>query len=271
LFTGPAVDPDWQNTYVRLGVVGPVSALAVDGGRQSPDTDRRSADPALAAAAAFAVMLASHGIDVPSEPARGPAGAGATVLAAARSAPLSDIVEHMLAVSDNDEAEVLARHLARAAGRPATSEAAEQAIVQALAGLGIDVAGLAVLDGSGLARGSAVPPAVLTETLRLAGATEHPHLRTVLTGLPVAGFTGTLDDRFDSPAATDGVGLVRAKTGTLTRVSTLAGTVVARDGTAYAFAIMADDVSNAVAARSALDDATAALARCGCAVPAPSP
>jgi D-alanyl-D-alanine carboxypeptidase/D-alanyl-D-alanine-endopeptidase (penicillin-binding protein 4) len=271
LFTGPAVDPDWQNTYVRLGVVGPVSALAVDGGRQRPDTDRRSADPALAAAAAFVVMLASHGIDVPSEPARGPAGAGATVLAAARSAPLSDIVEHMLAVSDNDEAEVLARHLARAAGRPATSEAAEQAIVQALAGLGIDVAGLAVLDGSGLARGSAVPPAVLTETLRLAGATEHPHLRAVLTGLPVAGFTGTLDDRFDSPAATDGVGLVRAKTGTLTRVSSLAGTVVARDGTAYAFAMMADDVSNAVAARSALDDASAALARCGCAVPAASP
>ena len=95
----------------------------------SPDTDRRSADPALAAAAAFAVMLASNAIDVSSEPVRGHAGAGATVLAAARSAPLSDIVEHMLAVSDNDEAEVLARHLARAGDLPATSEAAEQAIV----------------------------------------------------------------------------------------------------------------------------------------------
>jgi D-alanyl-D-alanine carboxypeptidase/D-alanyl-D-alanine-endopeptidase (penicillin-binding protein 4) len=93
----------------------------------------------------------------------------------------------------------------------------------------------------------------------------------VLTGLPVAGFTGTLDERFDSPAATDGVGLIRAKTGSLTGVSSLAGTVVARDGTAYAFAMMADDVPNAVAARSALDDAAAALARCGCAAPAPSP
>jgi serine-type D-Ala-D-Ala carboxypeptidase/endopeptidase (penicillin-binding protein 4) len=271
LFTGPAVDPDWQSTYVRSGVVGPVSALAVDGGRQSPDTDRRSADPALAAAAAFAVMLASNGIDVSSEPVRGHAGAGATVLAAARSAPLSDIVEHMLAVSDNDEAEVLARHLARAAGLPATSESGEQAIIQALTGLGVDVAGLAVLDGSGLARGSAVPPEVLTATLRVAGGSTHPHLRPVLTGLPVAGFTGTLDERFDSPAATDGVGLIRAKTGSLTGVSSLAGTVVARDGTAYAFAMMADDVPNAVAARSALDDAAAALARCGCAAPAPSP
>jgi len=46
---------------------------------------------------------------------------------------------------------------------------------------------------------------------------------------------------------------------------------VARDGTAYAFAMMADDVANAVAARSALDDAAAALARCGCAAPAPGP
>jgi D-alanyl-D-alanine carboxypeptidase/D-alanyl-D-alanine-endopeptidase (penicillin-binding protein 4) len=225
----------------------------------------------LAAAAAFAVMLASNGIDVSSEPVRGHAGAGATVLAAARSAPLSDIVEHMLAVSDNDEAEVLARHLARAAGRPATSESGEQAIIQALTGLGVDVVGLAVLDGSGLARGSAVPPEVLTATLRVAGGSTHPHLRPVLTGLPVAGFTGTLDERFDSPAATDGVGLIRAKTGSLTGVSSLAGTVVARDGTAYAFAMMADDVPNAVAARSALDDAAAALARCGCAAPAPSP
>ena len=190
LFIGLAVDPDWQSTYVRSGVVGPVSALAVDGGRQSPDSDRRSDDPALAAAAAFADMLASNGIDVPSEPTRAPAEVGATVLAVARSAPLSDIVEHMLAVSDNDEAEVLARHLARAADLPATSEAAEQAIVQALAGLGVDVAGLTVLDGSGLARGSAVPPEVLTATLGLAGGSTHPHLRPVLTGLPVAGFTG---------------------------------------------------------------------------------
>jgi serine-type D-Ala-D-Ala carboxypeptidase/endopeptidase (penicillin-binding protein 4) len=270
LFTGPAVDPDWQSTYVRSGVVGPVSALAVDGGRQNPDTARRADDPALAAAAVFAAMLAVNGIDVVSEPSRGSAAAGAPVLAAALSPPLADIVEHMLAASDNDYAEVLARHIARAVGVPATSEAAEQAIVQALAGLGIDVTGLAVLDGSGLSRGSAAPPQVLTATLGLAGGSDHPHLRPVLTGLPVAGFTGTLDERFDSPAAADGVGVVRAKTGSLSGVSSLAGTVVARDGTAYAFAMIADDVVSTVAARSALDDAAAALAGCGCAVPAPS-
>lgn len=271
LFTGPAVDPDWRSTYVRSGVVGPVTALAVDGGRQNPDTVRRADDPALAAAAVFAAMLAENGIDVVSEPSRGSAEAGAAVRAAALSAPLSDIVEHMLAASDNDYAEVLARHVARAVGLPGTSEAAEEAIVQALTGLGIDVTGLAVLDGSGLARGSAVAPQVLTATLSLAGESAHPHLRPVLTGLPVAGFTGTLDDRFDSQAASDGVGVVRAKTGSLSGVSSLAGTVVARDGTAYAFAMIADDVVNTVAARSALDDAAAALAGCGCVVPAPSP
>ena len=152
----------------------------------------------------------------------------------------------------------------------ATSEAAEQAIVEALADLGIDVTGLAVLDGSGLSRRSAVPPQVLTATLGLAGSSDHPHLRPVLTGLPVAAFSGTLDDRFDSPPATDGAGQVRAKTGSLSGVSSLAGTVVARDGTAYAFAMIADDIVSTVAARSALDEAAAALAGCGCAVPAPS-
>jgi D-alanyl-D-alanine carboxypeptidase/D-alanyl-D-alanine-endopeptidase (penicillin-binding protein 4) len=93
----------------------------------------------------------------------------------------------------------------------------------------------------------------------------------VLTGLPVAGFTGTLGDRFEPPSAAGSAGVVRAKTGTLTGVSSLAGIVVARDGTAYAFALLADDVTNTVAARSALDDVATALAGCGCSVPASGP
>ena len=270
LFTGPAVDPDWRPTYLSSGAVGPVSALAVDGGRTRPDTDRRTADPALAAAATFAGLLAEHGVDVTSEPVRGETPSGATEIATVDSAPLADIVEHVLAVSDNDGAEVLARHVARRAGMPATSEAIGPAIVRALTGLGIDVSGLTVFDGSGLARGSAVPPRVLTATLTAAASPAHPHLRPVLTGLPVAGFTGTLDDRFDSSAAADGVGVVRAKTGTLAGVASLAGIVVARDGTTYAFAVMADEVVNSLAARSALDDVAAALARCGCAAPGPN-
>ncbi|WP_443334021.1 D-alanyl-D-alanine carboxypeptidase [Streptomyces sp. MNU103] len=59
-------------------------------------------------------------------------------------------------------------------------------------------------------------------------------------------------------------GLVRAKTGTLTGVNTLAGTVVDRDGRLLAFAFLANDTAGAEAAQSTLDKAATALATCGC-------
>ena len=68
-----------------------------------------------------------------------------------------------------------------------------------------------------------IAPVTLARLLQVAADPAHPALRTVLTSLPVAGFTGTLADRFTRPPSRSGAGLVRAKTGTLTGVSTLAG------------------------------------------------
>lgn len=254
LFSGPAADPDWSPGYIP-SVVSPTTALAAD------IMDRPS-DPPLDAAEEFAGLLADHGIAVDGDPAEAVAPADAPELASVASAPLATIVEDILTSSDNDGAEVLARHVALASGAAGTSEAAGPAIVAALADLGLDASGATLLDGSGLARGSAVPATLITQTLALAAGPDHPELRAVVTGLPVAAFTGTLADRFDDSAA---AGLVRAKTGTLTGVSALAGVVVAADGVAYAFAVLADDVGNTTEARAALDDVAAALAGCGCA------
>ncbi|PZF82096.1 D-alanyl-D-alanine carboxypeptidase/D-alanyl-D-alanine-endopeptidase [Jiangella anatolica] len=254
LFTGPAVDPDWSPGYVP-SVVSPTSALAVD-------IEDRPDDPALDAAEAFAGLLGDHGIAVDGAPAPAPAPADGAELATVASAPLSTIVEDILTSSDNDGAEVLARHVALAADVPGTSADAGPAVVAALAELGLDTTGATLLDGSGLARGSAVPAGLITSALVLAAGPDHPELRAVVTGLPVAAFTGTLGDRFADSAA---AGLVRAKTGTLTGVSALAGVVVAADGVGYAFSVLADDVGNTLEARAALDDVAAALAGCGCA------
>jgi D-alanyl-D-alanine carboxypeptidase/D-alanyl-D-alanine-endopeptidase (penicillin-binding protein 4) len=87
----------------------------------------------------------------------------------------------------------------------------------------------------------------------------------VLTGLPVAGFTGSLAERFED-ADDPGRGLVRTKTGTLTGVSGLAGTVTDRTGAPMVFALLADDIAllDTLDARAALDDIAGALASCRC-------
>lgn len=262
LFSGPAVNPRWRPSYVPDGVAAPVSALTVDGGRTTPGRAARAGDPAQTTADVFATMLVDRGIEVDGAPYRAPAPDGAAELAAIESAPLDDVVEYLLAASDNDVSEIVARHVALSLGREGSSEEAMAAMADTLETLGVDTAGLTLLDGSGLARDNAVPATALVDTLLAAADPVRPHLRPVLTGLPVASFNGTLQDRVD-----DAPGEVRAKTGTLTGVHSLAGVVTSDDGLAYAFAVLADDAGDALAARSALDTVAAALARCDCAVP----
>jgi D-alanyl-D-alanine carboxypeptidase/D-alanyl-D-alanine-endopeptidase (penicillin-binding protein 4) len=116
-------------------------------------------------------------------------------------------------------------------------------------------------DGSGLNRDDKLTADLLTALLREAADPAHPELRPVLTGLPVAAFTGTLADRYTSGGAG---GIVRAKTGTLTGVNTLAGTAVDQDGHLLAFAFMAEGTTDPTAAQSTLDRTATALSACGC-------
>jgi D-alanyl-D-alanine carboxypeptidase/D-alanyl-D-alanine-endopeptidase (penicillin-binding protein 4) len=256
LFTGPAADVDWPSSYISSDVVAPVTALQVDGGRLEPGLAARADDPALDAAQEFAVMLADHGVTVAGAPAAVD-GVSGDALAAIESPPLAAIVEYVLATSDNDVAESLARHAGLAGAGEASAAAAPTAVADALAALGVELGGASILDGSGLARGSVLTPESLVHTLN--AAAEQPELRSVLTGLPVASFTGTLAER-----ATEGGGSVRAKTGTLTGITSLAGTVLSADGTTYAFAAMADDISSTLDARAAMDEIAEAISQCGC-------
>ncbi|NEE24782.1 D-alanyl-D-alanine carboxypeptidase, partial [Streptomyces sp. SID7982] len=95
-----------------------------------------------------------------------------------------------------------------------------------------------------------VTPALLTALLARAADPDRPGLRPVLTGLPIAGFSGTLGGRY-APEA-EGTGLIRAKTGTLFGVNSLAGTVVDRQGRLLAFAFLASGSTDAGQAEPAL-------------------
>ena len=117
-------------------------------------------------------------------------------------------------------------------------------------------------DGSGLARANRISPTTLAQTLR--GAVAQPQASGLLTDLPVSGFTGTLVDRFEK--LTSAQGLVRAKTGTLSGVHSLAGYALDAGGRPVIFAVMADraDRGQPFAAQGALDDVAAAIADCSC-------
>ncbi|MCZ0971384.1 D-alanyl-D-alanine carboxypeptidase/D-alanyl-D-alanine-endopeptidase [Streptomyces albulus] len=157
-------------------------------------------------------------------------------IAVVHSLPLSDLVERMLTYSDNDIAEALARQTALAAHRPASFDGAAAAVRDALAAQHLPLAGAVFADGSGLDQDDKVSANLLSHLLLAAAASNQPDLRPIVTGLPVAAFTGTLSGRYVGDTA--GAGTVRAKTGTLTGVNTLAGTVVDADGRLLAFAFM---------------------------------
>ena len=185
------------------------------------------------------------------------------------SAPISDLVEHTIRASDNVLAEVLAREVAiERKGDPSFAGAAAQTLA-ALSQAGFDTAGAHMVDGSGLSTDDRVPAQAARRGARRrggpgAGRADTQFLRPIVTGLPVAGGDGTLDDRFGAatPAAA-GRGVVRAKTGTLTGVSSLAGITTDADGRLLVFALMSNDVIPAVV-RPRLDAIAARLSRCGC-------
>ncbi len=264
LFTGPTDNPAWRRDYVPDDIVSPITALMVDSGIE-PDGSARADDPSLAAARAFAAALTSAGLQVVGEPQRVVVPPGTEELAAVASAPLAEITERILDVSDNEGSEVVAHQVGLATSGTGSFTAGAAGVLDTLGGLGLDVSGDEVYDGSGLSRRNRVGTTTLLALLQRAAGPDGEALRSLVTGMPVAGFTGSLADRFaEGPAIARGT--VRAKTGTLSGVHALAGIAVGRDGAPMAFVFAADKVSDAdrYDAQEALDRAAGALAACRC-------
>lgn len=270
LFTGPGGHPTWREdprlevgAYLEDEVIAPISALWTDQGRALAGFGRE-ADPPRAATEFLAEQLRRRGIRVQVTGAAS-AAPDAQELVALSSAPLADIVRRLLEVSDNAAAEVLLRHVGLAAEGEGSFVAGERGVRRTLGSVGIRMGDTVLHDGSGLSRASRATPGFLVDVVRWVADPAYPALRPVLTGLPVAGFTGSLTNRMaDAPPV--GLGRVRAKTGTLTGVSSLAGIAQDRDGRVLAFALLADRIpeDDDLAAREAQDAAAAGLGGCRC-------
>jgi D-alanyl-D-alanine carboxypeptidase/D-alanyl-D-alanine-endopeptidase (penicillin-binding protein 4) len=277
LYSGPGIAPGWSDSDISTGNVTPIVALEADQGRLTPggaleDSDNpvnftpRTMDPAGLTAAAFAVLLRKDGITVTSGPSPATAPAGAPALASVTSPPLSAIAEQMLRESNNVIAENLARHVAMAMRLPATFAGSADAVLTELRRLGVTTP-ISLVDGSGLSPEDGIAPETLVRVLEVAAGSSRA--RAAVTGLPVAGFTGTLSAGHSVFGGIGGAarGVLRAKTGNLTTVATLAGLVYDRSGSLLIFAIMAPRVPSPVMLRTAagaIDAAAVGLAACGC-------
>ena len=261
LFRGPAWNPFWPDAYSYS--VSRISALWLDEGRLGSATGPRVKDPAKEAAIAFEKAVEKRGISVTSV-MQAAAPSGVATLATVRSLPLQRIVEQLLLTSDNDAAEVLLRQAAIGREREGSTVDGLAVVREQLSKLGVWSPGTTMKDGSGLARESRVPADTLAKLLRLAAGDDHPELRAVITGLPVAGVEGSLRVRFFDDQSLAGRGVVRAKTGTLRKVHSLAGVARTADGSLLTFAFLINNPKNDFAANVWLDRVTTAISRCGC-------
>jgi D-alanyl-D-alanine carboxypeptidase/D-alanyl-D-alanine-endopeptidase (penicillin-binding protein 4) len=165
----------------------------------------------------------------------GPARSGAipaeatVTLATVRSAPLSDIVAGMLRESDNTAAELLVKELGVAKRHEGSTPAGTRAVTDVLTDAKLPTAGLRLGDGSGLEVTNQSSCAVLAAALRIPDRGGAPELSPLLA---VAGRSGTLSLRL---AGTPLEGKLRAKTGSLTGVTGLAGYLDGRRSLSFAF------------------------------------
>ncbi|MEU1985774.1 D-alanyl-D-alanine carboxypeptidase [Nocardia sp. NPDC019395] len=293
-YSGPTMAPGWDPVDIPDGSIAPIEPVMLDGGRLDPlvEYSPRSTTPALDVGRRMATEL---GLD-PARVRIGDAPKGTKRLADVASAPLRDRLRDMMVHSDNVLAETVGREVALATGRPASFEGAAAAVAAVLTEHGFDLSGTTMHDASGLSVDDRIPARVLDRILATAAGpggekqtttTTPPPLKPPLgagagsrsdpadTGdtltdtlvplldyLPVAGGTGSLTSRYVMQNQA-GAGWVRAKTGTLSVASTLAGYVLDRDGRVLTFTLMSSDRPPEVS-RPALDAVAAALRNCGC-------
>ncbi len=263
LFTGPSLGPGWKTSFPKGGVAAPVSALSVGGARVRPGSVARVTDPGKQAAQLFAKRLKKAGINVTGI-VRGQTPTGATQFASVSSEPLSAIVKKMLRESDNDIAEILSHLVGKKTLGEASFAGGARATKLVLGRNGISTTDLKLFDGSGLSRQNRITTTTVAQVLTEMVRGDRPEWAAIATGLPVAGRTGTLDTRFDTKKTKAGAGVVRAKTGSLTGVVALAGTVLDKSGRLLVFVMIGNKVKSLTTARDSMDRIATKLAKCGC-------
>lgn len=153
-----------------------------------------------------------------------------------RSPPLSEIIKPLLKDSLNLYAETVTRALGMELKEKGSFAAGKEIVEETLGGMAVDTGRYSYADGSGLSRLNLVSPEALVRILRSVYC--HPSFPYFYEALPVAGVEGTLENRLKGTRAENNL---RAKTGSLSRVSAISGYITTIDGEMLAFSIIANN------------------------------
>ena len=160
----------------------------------------------------------------------------ATRILTSDSPELEEMLSYAVAWSDNTLSERIARIASVAAGNTFDQAGVANTFSTSLAELGIEPSKMIVKDASGLSKENRVSAHQVGQLLVKIRTDER--FIPLINGFPVSGISGTLRNRF-TETAPGAVGLVKAKTGTLSNTTNLAGYVESGDRE-YAFVIISD-------------------------------
>lgn len=195
-------------------------------------------------------FLAQRGILVKGAIKTGKVPTSGFMAAESESKPVEDIMVDMNKFSNNYVAEMLCKNLGLKKKQPASVEAGMDVIREHLQKLGISAKDYDLYNPSGLTRENKMTPEVLWKVLKHL----HEDFRVqpeFLRSLPIAGIDGTLKKRMKGTSAER---WVRAKTGSINDVVTLAGYAGQKDGTPLTFVFIYNGSHDEAKVRQFYDD-----------------
>jgi PBP4 family serine-type D-alanyl-D-alanine carboxypeptidase len=208
-------------------------------------------NPSRFAAVLFRDGLREAGIQVSNRiaPLLHPLDGTERLLAEHHSPPLREIIALINKPSDNLLAEIVLKTIGREKRGRGTTEAGLEAVREFLQQAGLEMGAIYLVDGSGLSRLNAISPENLVRLLTYMA--RSPHAQVYRQSLPLFGIDGTLRNRLrETPVQGKGA----AKTGSLLRVSTIAGYLTTRSGRELVFAIMMNAYNASGSEARALQD-----------------
>lgn len=248
-FQGPSWNPNWYPYSRIVGDASPITGLMVDAGRMNPDlTDKkysglRTTDPTLQAGQYFKNWLGAQASTAVLVKAATPS--DAVEIYSANSQPITNWIRHALKISDNTETEVIARHAELALNLPNNYTSVQKMGRRLFKSIGADFKTLIMKDASGLAPGNRVTPLLLAKLLKSASDPESP-IASLPSYMATSGDGGTLGGRFVAYNKTTKryelvipKGQIRAKTGYIGGLYSLAGIITTAENHTIVFAIFA--------------------------------